>query len=282
MRPEWEALEKNMRVIPSFLQGKQPSGALIDQFGFHVHCGGMLTLSVAVCGWNGGPGGERGTKHTCRVHIDNKRHSTEDERPEPLTEAEVAEITALITAAGLTVKEQWEGPGEWVSWGCTFPEIHPSLKQSRKRYHDACPKPGHSVFCGERATWGLTSWENGEVVKREPTDREREMIECTWTHGFAEAVPPAWTAVPWPVPSGGGDTQTQTNRHLDEVLAALAVLRPIVEDVGIVPSTLVPGRRGRVEDDEFVDEEGLAVAIPAEAAVRIAQLLQAAIDLGAI
>lgn len=272
MRPEWSALEANVAAIPAWLEGDQPDGAIIDHFGYGVHCGGMLHLDVAVCGWNGGPGGERGTADTCRVHIGNERHDPDEPQQDPLTEAERAEVATLLERAGLTVADRW-GSDRWESYGCTYPRINPTLKTARRRYSDGCPKPGHHVFCGERATWG---WPDGYV----PTDDERERAECTWKAGFELTVPPAWVAVPWDFPGPAPADNDGVERNLDIVRRAVHTTRDALVDLGVHPSTITAGRRGDIVGDpgdlSFDEGTGLGVNMPAELAERLVKLAAAA------
>jgi hypothetical protein len=240
---------------------KQPKGSITTQFGRS----GKLGLGMSV-GFAPTPPYGMGDKkgQVSIVILDAGYEFLDDGTSEArrLTEDDVTIFEAALARAGATVVRSWNGAGgnsgSWCIEGCSS-----TLAKSYQTYHDGCPEH-KTVFCGRK------SWSSGN-----------EEDDCPWFHtGSAVLVPPAFPQVPdyerpAPAPSIG-------DRNLEAVLAALAVLQPIAEDVGIVPSTLTVGRRGRVEDDEYVDEEGLGVTLPAEAALRIAELLKAAIDLGAI
>ena len=264
MRPEWSELPGNIAAIPSWLEAPQPDGAIVDHFGFHVHCGGMMGLDVAVCGWNGGPGGEGGNAETCRVHVQCERSHPDEPKPDPLTDEERAEIAALIEAAGLTIVERW-GAGTWESFGCTYPRINPELKEARRRYRVGCPEH-NTVFCN--------GWQNGPHNEG-----------CTYVSDHrAIAVPPSWVAVPWDFPLPAPASSDGVERNLEVVRAAVLAARERLADLGIAPATVTAGRRGDIVgepgDLSFDEGTGLGVNLPAEAMLQLVKLASLAWELG--
>lgn len=264
MRPEWSALAGNIAAIPAWLESPQPDAAIINHFGMGVHCGGMMRLEVAVCGWNGGPGGERGAPDTCRVHVECERHHPDEPKPDPLTEEELDEISALLEAAGLVIVDRWRADS-WASWGCTYSNINPSVKEARRRYSAGCPEHG-TVFCN--------GWQNGEHNKG-----------CTAvSDGVARALPPAWVAVPWDFPLPAPSSSDGVERNLEVVRAAVLTARERLADLGIAPVTVTAGRRGDIVgepgDLSFDEGTGLGVNLPAEAMLQLVELASLAWELG--
>lgn len=240
---------------------KQPKNSAVSRFGRT----GRLGMGMTVGFMPTAPSGRYSeTGKISIVVLDAGFEYLENDktRVRILTPDDIDRFEKALTDAGAVINDSWNGAGgksgSWCIDGCS-----PALAKANQRYHDGCPEHPHSgPFCN--------GWQNG-------SDNEG----CTFMSDASQRlIPPAFPSVPdyeRPAP-----TPTIGDRNLEAVLAALAVLQPIAEDVGIVPSTLTVGRRGRVEDDEYVDEEGLGVTLPAEAALRIAELLKAAIDLGAI
>jgi hypothetical protein len=282
MRPEWIALADNINAAAEWLRNPdQPRGAMVSHLGFSEHCGGMLTISVSATGWHGARG-----KNLCTFVFDNDRRDPDEPKPEPFTAAEMDEIAAMIEATGVTIVDRWNGAGlRTGSFGCRT-DVAAAVKRIHRRYLDGCPKPGHTVFCGQRATWTMERTDDGTWIRRRwddddpiipATDRELEMINCTWDRGFDKAKPPAWTAVPWPTPpESPSDTQTDDDRNLDAVRRALTKLGPLLVEMGYHHSTIVAGRRGDIVEDDtglrFTPSHGHGVCIPAEAAEALVAL----------
>jgi hypothetical protein len=258
-----DILEEVLRIGVEWLMTcEQPEDASVSHHGDY----GKLGLGMGVSFCPTAPHGRYEESGSICVVVLNGGYEytgpdpVSDTRRRCFTGDDIARFEAALRKAGAVINDSWNGAGcDSGSW--CIDGMSPDLARSAQLYHDGCPEHG-GPFCN--------GWQNGSYNKG-----------CTYmSDAHQRLVPPVFPFVPdYERPAAAPSIG---DRNLEAVLEALALLQPVAEDIGIVPSTLTVGRRGRVEDDEYVDEEGLGVTLPAEAALRIAELLKAAIDLGAI
>jgi hypothetical protein len=276
MRPEWEGLEAAIAAALEWLATPQRrKGALTTHFGYSTHVGDNARLAISTHG-------DRDALIilTLPDYMPEDVHLPyDDRRPYPtLTLDEVNEVIALIEKYGGTMVDRWNGEGHRTGSFQFSAKIQPSVRALQQRYHDHCPKHG-SVFCGERATW---KWREGH----EPTEEELDEANCTWfSGGYAAAVPPAWPIIAPPEFAPPGPSED--TRNLLAVKKALEQIHRVCGDMGIVPQTVVAGKRGQIngETDERLEFEygsGFGVTFSAEAALRLMDAALAAYESGVL
>jgi hypothetical protein len=283
VRPEWTHVDAVFREGYRWVTDDvQPTKAVLDHFGDGTHAGGGLYISFMPNAYHkhkpwGAKRASRPHPRSVTIVCDLRYtkqvsgfeggeywHLSEEETKaaecDPFTEAEWAWLQERAKAAGFPIADTWNGaPFKSGSMRTTEGFAAPSFQKAAENYMDGCPRPGHSVFCG-----GFLR--SAEEMKPENLAKlskaERERMTCTWRQKFDLVVEANWPDVPLPMPAE--PAPSIGNRNLDQVLAAIAAARPFLDDLGVHGNLVVPGRRGRVEEDEYVDEEGLAVAVPAE------------------
>jgi len=268
MRDGWDLLPQAIEAAAAWLMDikQPPDAAMQSHFGEHTCLdGSRLTIAAVPAGWNGGPGGERGTDHCARFHIRAGRHHQTDGSiepdPEPFTDDEIAEVKALLEKNGLHVEDDWgTGPlgsyEHWHSFGLrTERPTSPSLREALRAYFDL----GFKVF------------------DHPPTP--------DWYDRCAKLLPPAWPNIDGPAtPAPPAPDTSDDDRNLEAVRRALRKITPVLEELGYHPATIVAGRRGTIEgeppDLRFEPTEGHGVCLPAEAAERLVEFAVEAFMLG--
>lgn len=272
-RPEWEAVEINVRRGVEWLTShRQPSSAHTHS-GDGVHVGGHLYVSFMPWGqFTHAPKSKPGKVTFGGLRQDRPRQPTDprvatinfslsnpntDEygggQPEPFTQAECDYLKGLIVDAGGKVVDDWNGDG-FDSYSVKISGVTMSMARAADRYMDGCPEHD-SVFCSSDG--------------------------CDWyDKGHARLTDPRFVAVARPGLGGEADAGDDDDRNLRAVLEALERIRPVLADVGYHPDTIVAGRRGDIIEDDraftFEAKSGHGVCLPAEAAVRLIELLEQA------
>lgn len=268
LRPEWTHVDDIVAEGARWLNDDvQPPGAVMTHHGRTAHAGGGLNICFAP---NGRLAGTHATREQGRdavivfdigyaldVH-DFEPGDFDTYRPAPFTADEFAACRDVLAAHGLDVVDEWNGPGCTTgSFALASASVAATLNATVATYIAGCPVH-KTVFCGRGGEQGCTWSDDGLAGAH--------LVE---PH-FIEIDKPG---LPEPAPSIG-------NRNLEAVLAAIERNAAVVEQIGVHAALVVPGRRGRVEDDEYVDEEGLGVTVPAEVYDRLVRLAVLADALG--
>jgi hypothetical protein len=262
LRPEWTHVDEIVAEGVRWMRDDvQPAEAVMSHMGRGAHAGGGLMISFSPRGHLGpNRGKEPGAVvvFEIRYPVDTFDLTYEEAlqyRPAPFTDDEIAACRDALTDAGLPIIDAWNGAGV-LSGSVLVPAtaVASSLNRTVANYHKGCPVHD-TVFCYSKG--------------------------CTWYDDGLAGTPlvePQFIEVGLDVPAA--PSPSITNRNLDAVLAAIEKGAPVAEALGIHAALIVPGRRGRVEEDEYVDEEGLAVALPAEVYERLIRLAGLADALG--
>lgn len=278
LRPEWVAVEENLRRWYEWAQREQPDDAIITHLGSPAvrwvegqteHCGGNLSLHAMPGGWNGSPVGEGAQGGygvlvmELSINDDQYRAGMSSDDIPPFTEAECDALAAAAEAAGWEVIDRWNGaPFRTFSLGVRG--IGPTLQRAAQRYREGCPVHG-SVFCG--------GWQsNGDDEKA-----------CRYfPDGYQALVPVDLVVVEREGPPTVG-LPADDDTNLEAVREALARLAPRLADLGVPLQVMAAGRRGRIDgtpgDLEFVDAQGHGVLFPAEVAEELVRLALVGIEI---
>lgn len=270
MRPEWTAAAENIAIGCRWLREvEQPDDAVVSQFGRGEHSGGGLRIQFAAGGWHRSPPGSDYGYVVFDLSLSDEQARAKVPPPDPFTQEEIDEFGALLRAGGVEVISQWNGAGlRTGSFGIRG--VNPSQDRAYRNYGRGCPIHG-SVFCGERAKWGQP-------------DRDDDETRCTWfSRGTQALVPPGYVVVARDAPPESHVPDDDQN--LDAVRRALALIGPLLDDLGIPLQTMAAGRRGRIDgeppDLSFEPAAGHGVLFPAETAVRLIELARLAAEFGA-
>ena len=169
--------------------------------------------------------------------------------------------------ARFKVVDEWNGSIGTQTWSiCVLGGGHAA--KAVANYFNHCPKPGHSVFCGQRETW---SWKEGY----EPTEAEREKAECTWwKDGRGKLVEPQWVASVDRLPAPEPDLASEDER-LAELLDAV---RPLLVKMDFHAQLVSASSAGEIEGESpkriFVpgDHRLRGIQLPAESFAELVRL----------
>lgn len=261
MRSEWTHAETIIRQGLEWFRVEQPAGSMVTHLGLGAHAGGGLWISFAPSSF---------AKHKQAIVIVEVGYDGDGKENPRLTVEEVAWFKSMIVRHGATVTDEWNGAG-WVSGSFAIADeaITRTLLAAERNYLKGCPKPNHSVFCGQRASWGLDP--------DKMTDAQREKVECDWWQSSRSLlIEPSFTIVPKPAPSAPPDP-TDDDRNLEAVRLALERLAPTLARMEIVNGLVCAGKRGDIVgepgDLSFEPRAGHGVTMPAELAVSLIERL---------
>lgn len=303
MRPEWEeGLEPSIAAAIKWLATPQRKReAMTSQFGFTNHIGHNASLMVVAEPENH----ELARRVRSQVnetpdalivfqipeYMPEDKHLPWDEmrRYPRLTQEECDEVVRLIEKHGGRLVHRWNGAGCTSGSFAFQAKTLPSVKALYERYSKGCPKPGHSVFCGTTPHGvRVRDPEGGRDTlkpREEWTPEQIEYADCDWRAGHGRAAPPTWPSIGRPEFAPPGPSED--NRNLLAVKKALEEIHRVCGDMGIVPQTVVAGKRGQINGEEPIELEfehgsGFGVTFSAEGALRLMHAALAAYESGVL